>query len=221
MIVFENIDTKAVYMLRAEKLVFAYPSGPSLVFPDIQCGQGEHCLLLGQSGSGKTTLLQLLGGLRKPQAGQVVIGDTAISRLSASALDRFRGRQLGIIFQTPHFVRSLSVGDNLFLAQRLAGQTPDRARVGELLQRLNIPEKAGVRPDQLSVGEQQRVAIARALVNRPLLILADEPTSALDDDNAAQVVELLSEQATVDGATLLIVTHDQRLKERFSKQIHL
>ena len=151
----------------------------------------------------------------------MVIGDTVINRLSTGTLDRFRGRQLGIIFQTPHFVRALSVEDNLLLAQRLAGQSSDRGRVAELLQRLDIPQKASVRPDQLSVGEQQRVAIARALVNRPLLILADEPTSALDDKNAAQVVALLSEQATADGATLLIVTHDQRLKDKFSKQIHL
>ncbi|MCB0634089.1 MAG: ATP-binding cassette domain-containing protein [Saprospiraceae bacterium] len=208
-------------MLRAERLVFTYPSGPKLEFPDIRCQQAEQVLLLGQSGSGKTTLLQLLGGLRKPDAGQVVIGDTVINRLSTGTLDRFRGRQLGIIFQTPHFVRALSVEDNLLLAQRLAGQSSDRGRVAELLQRLDIPQKASVRPDQLSVGEQQRVAIARALVNRPLLILADEPTSALDDKNAAQVVALLSEQATADGATLLIVTHDQRLKDKFSKQIHL
>lgn len=209
-------------MLRAENLVFTYPSGgPELAFPDILCEQAEQCLLLGQSGSGKTTLLQLLGGLRKPNAGKVIIGDTAINQLSPGALDRFRGRRLGIIFQTPHFVRALSVEENLLLAQRLAGHPPDRKRVGALLERLGITHKAGSRPDQLSVGEQQRVAIARALVNRPLLILADEPTSALDDVNAEQVVALLSEQATVDGATLLIVTHDQRLKDHFPKQIHL
>lgn len=208
-------------MLNAEGLVFSYPSGPRLEFPDIRCEQADQCLLLGQSGSGKTTLLQLLGGLRKPEAGHVVIGDTVINRLSAGALDRFRGLQLGIIFQTSHFVRALSVEENLLLAQQLAGKLPDRTRIKELLQRLGIFQKAHVRPDQLSIGEQQRVAIARALVNRPLLILADEPTSALDDDNAGQVIDLLSEQATTDGATLLIVTHDQRLKDKFSKQIHL
>lgn len=208
-------------MLNAEGLVFSYPSGPRLEFPDIRCAQADQCLLLGQSGSGKTTLLQLLGGLRKPEAGHVVIGDTVINRLSAGALDRFRGLQLGIIFQTSHFVRALSVEENLLLAQQLAGKLPDRTRIKELLQRLGIFQKAHVRPDQLSIGEQQRVAIARALVNRPLLILADEPTSALDDDHADQVIDLLSEQATTDEATLLIVTHDQRLKDKFSKQIHL
>jgi putative ABC transport system ATP-binding protein len=107
------------------------------------------------------------------------------------------------------------------LAQQLAGLKPDRERIMELLDRLNITDKFSLKPDCLSVGEQQRAAIARALINQAPIILADEPTSALDDHNAEEVIQLLEEQASVLGSTLLVVTHDKRLKDRFPKQITL
>lgn len=208
-------------MLKSEGLTYQYNSGPSLTFPDISCERGEHWLLLGQSGSGKTTLLNLLAGLRTPKSGKVQVGDTVVNKLSASKLDQFRGQHIGIIFQQSHFVRALTVEENLALAQKLAGMKVDYQKVESLLERLNLGHKLKSKTRDLSVGEQQRVAIARALVNEPIVILADEPTSALDDVNTAHVIQLLKEQASAADATLMIVTHDNRLKVQFEKQIQL
>jgi ABC-type lipoprotein export system ATPase subunit len=208
-------------MLKTTKLQFSYDGKTKLSFPDINCLSGEHWLLLGQSGSGKTTLLHLLGGLLSPQGGTIEVANTKMSALSSAQLDKFRGRNIGIIFQAAHFVRALTVEENLVLAQQLAGLPPDRPRIAELLKRLNLGHKLRAKPRRLSVGEQQRAAIARAIVNKPDIILADEPTSALDDHNCEQVAQLLEEQAAAVGATLLVVTHDSRLKARFPKQITL
>ncbi|HRF37925.1 MAG TPA: ATP-binding cassette domain-containing protein, partial [Saprospiraceae bacterium] len=174
-----------------------------------------------QSGCGKTTLLHLLGGLLAPRSGSVQVAGTDFDSLSTAQLDAFRGKNIGIIFQKSHFARALSVEENLLLAQQLAGLQPDRQRAAELLQHLDIGHKMKSRTDRLSQGEQQRVAIARAVINRPKLILADEPTSALDDDNCAEVVALLEREAAQTGATLVIVTHDGRLKEKFTHRISL
>jgi putative ABC transport system ATP-binding protein len=209
------------FMLETKQLAFSYDEKKGMAFPDFSLQKGEHCLLLGQSGSGKTTLLHLLGGLLSPSQGSIRIGDTELGQLRASALDHFRGKNIGIVFQKSHFVRALTIGENMALAQQLAGLKPDRERIMELLDRLNITDKFRLKPDRLSVGEQQRAAIARALINQAPIILADEPTSALDDHNAEEVIQLLEEQASVLGSTLLVVTHDKRLKDRFPKQITL
>jgi ABC-type lipoprotein export system ATPase subunit len=208
-------------MLNAQNLTFSYDGSRTLTFPNINCGDGEHWLLLGQSGSGKTTLLHLLGGLLSPKNGSIQVGDTDISRLSGSGLDKFRGQNIGIIFQTAHFVKALSVQENLILAQQLAGKKIDKTLIINILQKLNLEHKLKSKTSELSVGEQQRVAIARALVNSPSLILADEPTSALDDKNTAEVINLLEKTASEANATLVIVTHDNRLKDYFKNQIQL
>lgn len=210
-------------MLSTHNLSFAFDSStsPKLSFPDFTCPTGEHWLLLGQSGSGKTTLLHLLAGLRSPLTGNVTINDTAINELKGTALDRFRGREIGVVFQQAHFVRALTIAENLALTRQLAGLPPAPETIASLLEQLNIAHKQHDRPQALSVGEQQRAAIARALVNEPSLILADEPTSALDDKNTEQVVQLLQTQATNANATLLIVTHDNRLKSIFKQRIEL
>lgn len=208
-------------MLATNALTYAYPGGELLEFPNINCNRGEHWLLLGQSGSGKTTLLHLLAGLRTPQSGSIKIDDREMTALKGAALDKFRGQHIGIIFQTAHFIKSLTVLENLNLARTLAGLSPDKKRISELLDRLNIGHKLNVKTDQLSVGEQQRVAIARAIVNQPVLILADEPTSALDDKNTGEVIQLLEEQAKMVDATLVVVTHDNRLTSHFNQQITL
>jgi putative ABC transport system ATP-binding protein len=208
-------------MLQTSHLQYSYDSNTTLRFPDITCGKGEHWLLLGQSGSGKTTLLHLLGGLLTAKNGSVQVAGTALETLSTAALDQFRGKHIGIIFQKSHFVKSLTVEENLALAQQLAGVKISKTRISELLNHLNVGHKLKSKPDRLSQGEQQRVAIARALVNQPNVILADEPTSALDDVNCNEVIQLLEREANAVGATLLVVTHDGRLKERFEKQIML
>lgn len=208
-------------MLQTKDLQYTYSGSPALHFPDINCEKGEQCLLLGQSGSGKTTLLHLLGGLRKAEKGEVIVAGEDLKKLGAGQLDRFRGQHIGIIFQQSHFVRALTVKENLALAQSLAGRPADSQRIQQLLERLNIGHKLNSRTDSLSLGEQQRVAIARALVNKPAIILADEPTSALDDQNCEEVIRLLETQAREEQATLLIVTHDGRLKDRFERKILL
>ena len=128
---------------------------------------------------------------------------------------------MGIVFQTAHFVRSLTVAENLALARSLAGLDPDPDRIAELLAGLGLSHKLNARVDALSVGEQQRVSIARAVVHGPGIILADEPTSALDDVNTDAVLDLLRTQASEAGAALLIVTHDQRLKDRMADRVEL
>ncbi len=210
-------------MIQTRDLTFNYTQSGNhqLSFPDFTCPSGQHWLLLGQSGSGKTTLLHLLAGLRTPEAGSVLINGTALEQLSSAALDQFRGKNIGVIFQQSHFVRSISVKENLMLAQSLVGIPPNKRDAEKILSRLNMSHKIDAKTTQLSVGEQQRVAIARALINQPTVILADEPTSALDDENTEQVIELLKSQAAVAEATLLIVTHDTRLKTIFENRIQL
>ncbi|MEY3397740.1 MAG: hypothetical protein RL220_334 [Bacteroidota bacterium] len=208
-------------MLKATDLNFAYTETTRFSFPEIRCERGEHLLLIGESGKGKTTLLHLLAGMLSPTKGKVEIDGRDITHLSGSELDRFRGSKVGIVFQVPHFVESLSVLENLLLPQFLTGKKPSRQKAKDLLRRLRIEEMQNKKPGQLSSGEKQRVAIARAMMNDPVLILADEPTSALDDRNAEEVIRMLEEQASSAQASLVIVTHDKRLKDRFPKSIEI
>lgn len=210
-----------VYMLSSKSLKFSYPGGQAFHFPDISCGKGQSLLILGESGKGKTTFLHVLAGLLPPQSGEVRVGETSLYSLRAAALDTFRGQNIGMVFQRPHFISALSVSDNLIMAQYLAKKRQDRHLAETVLERLGLAQKLGAKPHRLSQGEQQRAAIARALMNQPKVILADEPTSALDDRNCTQVIGLLEEQAANVGAALVIVTHDVRLKDRFPNQIVL
>jgi ABC-type lipoprotein export system ATPase subunit len=186
-----------------------------------RAAQGEHWLLLGPSGSGKTTLLHALAGILKPAAGRVTVAAQDLGTLGAQALDRFRGQHIGIVLQRLHLIPSLDIAQNLLLAQYLSGLPQDRQRVDEVLAGLDLADKGGAKPHELSFGQAQRVAIARAVVNRPQLLLADEPTSNLDDARCLQALELLQAQATACNATLLIATHDQRIKSRVGRHYEL
>jgi len=208
-------------MLQSHTLQFAYNNQTQFQFPDLDCPKGTALLILGESGKGKTTLLHLLAGLLRPSSGTIQIDGTDLTHLTIKELDQFRGKHIGIVFQQSHFIKSLSVKKNLLMAQYLAALPQSTKRVEELLQRLNIANKMNHRPQELSQGEQQRVAIARALINRPKVILADEPTASLDDKNCFKVLKLLEEQADAVQASLIIVTHDARLKQHFSNQIAL
>jgi len=209
-------------MLNTAGLRYRYPDAAAeMVFPDLSLEKGRELLLLGASGTGKTTLLHLVAGMRTPTQGSVDLAGQPFSALGTAERDRSRGRNMGIVFQTAHFVRSLTVRENLALARSLAGCTPDDGMVTGLLSDLGLGHKVDARVDALSVGEQQRVSIARAVVHGPGLILADEPTSALDDANTDAVLALLRAQADRTGAALLIVTHDQRLKDRMSDRVEL
>ncbi len=208
-------------MLVSQNISYTYPKREAISYPDIRLSDQQDLLILGHSGSGKTTLLHILAGLLKPIHGEVHIDDQAIYTLSASELDQYRGKKIGMIFQQAFFMNAISVFENLAWAMHLAGNKIDENRIHSLLTRLNIGPHASHLPSRLSIGEQQRASIARALVNKPAIILADEPTSALDDHHTEQVIELLQEQTHLEGASLIIVTHDARIKKHFSNQITL
>jgi putative ABC transport system ATP-binding protein len=204
-------------MLESKNIEFNYEIGKKFKFPDIQMKEGEELLILGKSGSGKTTILNILGGLLKPISGEVIIGSTSLYQLSGANLDKFRGKNIGVIFQKPHILAPLTVEENLQLANFFVNEKG--AQNEGLLKELGIFEKRKAKINTLSEGEAQRVSIARALANSPKLILADEPTSSLDDENATIVIKLLQEQARKFQAVLIIVTHDQRVKNFISNQV--
>jgi putative ABC transport system ATP-binding protein len=208
-------------MFAVQNLKHAYNGTEVLNVAAWQAEQGSHWLVLGPSGSGKTTLLHILAGILKPAAGKVEVAGTDVTRLDPAALDRFRGRHIGIVMQRLHLIGSLTVMNNLLLAQYLAGVAQDRSRVREVLASLDLAEKADAQPHELSFGQAQRVAVARAVVNRPQLLLADEPTSNLDDERCNQALELLQAQARSCGATLVIATHDQRIRVRIADHFEL
>lgn len=208
-------------MIRTSELTYAYNGGSDIRFPAIDIQQGAHYLILGTSGSGKTTLLHLLSGLLSPKQGSVQVQDTEISRLSGPKLDAFRGKHIGVVFQVPHFIAALTVSENLQIAQKLPGNAIDKKRIDAVLTQLNLGHKLDALPSNLSQGEKQRVSIARAIINKPAVIFADEPTAALDDKNTKEVTSILKETALENNATLIIVTHDNRLKTAFENKIIL
>jgi len=194
--------------------------GGHAVLSDISfsLSDSERVLLLGPSGSGKSTLLNILCGLQAPDRGTVTLGDRQISSANGDAI---RKRSMGIIFQTLRLVSALTVRGNLSLAQKLQTGSANADLINRILERLGIAHKASARPFELSQGEAQRAAIARALVVRPEILIADEPTSALDHANTEMVARLLLEAADDVEATLLIATHDDRLKAYFERTLLL
>jgi len=199
----------------------SYGAREVLALEHFEAAAGEHWLVLGDSGSGKTTFLNLAAGLLRPSEGEIKVAGESLGALEGAALDRWRGRTVGIVPQKLHLVSSLSVLHNLLLAPYLAGLPADRVRALSLLEQLGLEEHSGKKPNQLSHGQAQRVAIARAVMNRPKLLLADEPTANLDDSNCVQALDLLQSQAKECSATLIVATHDQRAKQRFEKRLEL
>ena len=206
-------------MFETKNLRFKYDNNLELNFPDIKTFK-ENLLILGASGVGKTTFLHLLSGLLKPINGEIDLLGTKISNLKMSEMDRFRGKNIGIVFQKPHFINSLTVKENLQLAQYISKKS-DKNRIQSLLESLGIEDKANKKTQNLSQGEKQRVSIALAIVNSPKLILADEPTSSLDDLNCDKVINILKNQASKYKAKLIIITHDYRLKKHFKNTLSL
>lgn len=208
-------------MVRTESVTFEYDANNHFTFPDLTVKEGGNLLILGASGVGKTTLLHLIAGLLRPKSGKIIIGKTTITNLPNRRMDAFRGANIGLVFQRPFFIQSLTVGENLDLIRFLAKrpQIPDYQR--EVLFQLGLSRKLKCYPRHLSIGEQQRLAIGIVLINRPKLILADEPTSALDDKNCSKVVELLKNQTKNTNSNLIIITHDQRLKSSFNTSLNL
>jgi putative ABC transport system ATP-binding protein len=182
--------------------------------------QNEFLALLGSSGSGKSTLLNLIGGLDRPTSGSIVSNGQDIATLSSLDLARYRRNTVGMIFQSFNLLTRMTLEENVELPLRLAevdrAERPDRVR--EALERVRLTHRLGHRPVELSGGEQQRVAIARALVNRPKILLADEPTGNLDSATGEAILTLLQEQ-TKYGMTIVMVTHERALAEKFADRL--
>jgi putative ABC transport system ATP-binding protein len=207
-------------MIKTKDLEFNYDNQVFFKFPNINLKSNEDLLIIGSSGIGKTTLLHLFAGLLNSNSGSIELFGKELNQLSSHQLDRFRKNNIGIVFQRPHFVNSLTVKENLQLAQYI-GNKKNNNRIDSILKNLNILDKSNKKTNLLSQGEKQRASIALAIVNSPKLILADEPTSSLDDSNCSNVIKLLKKQATEYGAQLIVITHDSRLKKHFNKSIEL
>jgi putative ABC transport system ATP-binding protein len=181
----------------------------------------EFLALLGSSGSGKSTLLNLIAGLDRPSSGTIVASGKNLATLSSLDLARYRCNTIGMIFQSFHLLPRMTLEENVELPLRLAevDRTDRPARVREALERVRLTHRIGHRPTELSGGEQQRVAIARALVNRPKVLLADEPTGNLDSTTGVTILELLRDLQHTLGMTIIMVTHERPLAERFADRL--
>lgn len=215
-------------LLKLHALRYTWPgSTDPIVLPNLTINQGEKVFLYGPSGSGKSTLLALVGGLVKPDRGEVWFGGRRLDQMSGRQRDRFRADHLGIIFQQFNLLPWLDVRSNVALPCRFSKLRAQRAgdiheACDALLMGMDLESVLwSKRADALSVGQQQRVAAARALIGQPDLILADEPTSALDLDRRTQFIDLLFKQVSLSGSTLLFVSHEQDLASRFDRQLSL
>ncbi len=199
--------------LRLERLSKFYVEGGGRVniLNDVSAEfhEGELVSIIGKSGSGKSTLLNLISGIDSPDSGEILIGQTSLTRLSEDERTLFRRRNIGLVFQFFNLIPTLTVIENVALPSELDGRTrsESRAKAGELLKKVSLFDRQDSYPDLLSGGEQQRVAIARALINDPDLILADEPTGNLDEDTARDVLDLLLRLVREAGRTMIIATH--------------
>ena len=208
-------------MIKTESISYTYDGNLNFNFPDIHLNDGGCLLVLGNSGVGKTTFLQILAGLLKSESGKVQLGNTNYNDLSANEMDYFRGANIGVIFQKSYFVRNLNVFENLKLSLVLSNKNYEDNNIYNLLDDIGLGDKLYCMPYDLSQGEQQRAAIALAVIKNPELILADEPTSSLDDDNCQKTISLLKKQADKNKSKLIIITHDNRIKNQFNNSITL
>ena len=211
--------------VRLEKVDLSLGEGAARVHVlkniDLTVTRATSLAIVGPSGSGKSTLLAVLAGLEPPDSGRVVVADRDIAGLNEDALAQFRGREIGIIFQSFHLITTMTALENVAVPLELAGAKDALARAKEELALIGLGDRLSHYPAQLSGGEQQRVAIARALVGAPALLVADEPTGNLDEANGTQVADLLFRRRQETGTTLILVTHDMELALRCERQITL
>jgi putative ABC transport system ATP-binding protein len=187
----------------------------------LQIAAGEAVGLVGPSGSGKSTLLMVMAGLERPDAGRVRIAGEELGRLGEDALARFRGRAVGIVFQSFHLIPTMTALENVAVPLELAGRSDAIARARHELESVGLGDRFGHYPAQLSGGEQQRVALARALVPMPALLIADEPTGNLDEATGKEIMDLLFAKRAEHKSTLVLVTHDANLVKRCSRVVRM
>jgi putative ABC transport system ATP-binding protein len=211
--------------VRAEQVSRHYEMGTAVIRAvddvTLQIGAGEFVALLGSSGSGKSTLLNLMAGLDRPTGGAIFANGRNLSELSSLELARYRSRTVGMVFQSFNLLPRMTLEENVELPLRLAevDRAERGARVQEALERVRLEKRLTHRPSELSGGEQQRAALARALVNRPTLLFADEPTGNLDSTTGESIMLLLKEIQQKLGMTIVMVTHERPLAERFADRI--
>lgn len=191
----------------------------------LSIANGDSLSIIGPSGSGKSTLLNIMGTLDRPSSGEVLLEGEPLPYENEVKLSRIRNRKIGFIFQSHHLLPQCTVIENVLLPTLVkgGGKAPADAitRAETLLKRVGLQDRTTHRPGQLSGGERQRVAVVRALINEPVLILADEPTGALDQENAVQLMELLSELNREENVTLVVVTHDRNLASKLNQVMEL
>jgi putative ABC transport system ATP-binding protein len=188
---------------------------------DLHIGTGEAIGLIGPSGSGKSTLLMVMAGLERADTGTVTVAGENLSRLDEDALARFRGRNVGIVFQSFHLIPTMTALENVAVPLELAGMADAQERARVELTAVGLGERLDHYPAQLSGGEQQRVAVARALAPNPAILVADEPTGNLDEDTGQQIIDLLFAGHRERGTTLVLVTHDAALAARCGRVVRL
>lgn len=188
---------------------------------DLHIGRGEAIGLVGPSGSGKTTLLMVLAGLERADTGSITVAGSDLRKLNEDELARFRGRNVGIVFQSFHLIPTMTALENVAVPLELAGEAGAQDRARAELAMVGLAERLHHYPAQLSGGEQQRVALARALAPNPAILVADEPTGNLDEATGKQVIELLFAGHVERGTTLILVTHDNALAQRCDRIVRL
>lgn len=193
--------------------------------PKLNLEQGEAIVLEGPSGSGKTTVLHMISGLLKPDKGRIVFAGTDVAEMSAEERDRWRGSNIGYVFQKLNLLSALTVEENILLAGKWNTKTADaeliKKRIHALLDYVGLASKAKLFPDKLSIGEQQRIAVVRALLYKPKMILADEPTASLDRANSEKVLQLLWSLCQENNVALMLCTHDEFIKNKFTKRYNV
>lgn len=205
------------------ELTLASRAGQVAILRDLSLaiGAGQSVAIVGPSGSGKTSLLMIMAGLEQATRGAVKVAGHDFSAMSEDALALARGASIGIVFQSFHLVPTMTAQENVALPLEFRGESDAVGRAAELLGEVGLSSRLTHFPAQLSGGEQQRVALARALVTRPRILLADEPTGNLDGKTGRQIVDLLFSMQARRGATLILVTHDERLAERCQRVIRM
>jgi len=217
--------SKAPPAIHTDNVCRYYPMGAGLIRAvdgiSLTIERGEFVALLGQSGSGKSTLLNLLAGLDRPTSGSVVVQGRDLAKLSSEELAQYRRNDVGMVFQAFHLIPSMTITENVELPMRFAEvERAERAqRVRQSLEQVGLGHRLEHRPSELSGGEQQRVSLARALANRPQLLLADEPTGNLDSRTGEDILNLIRDLSLSLGMTVVMVTHERALAERFAQRL--
>jgi putative ABC transport system ATP-binding protein len=200
-------------------------NGETIAILDIplwQVEQGSKIAIIGPSGSGKSTLLHMIGGLLKAETGQIHVNGMKLHELTESQRDQFRAQHIGYILQDFHLIPSLTARQNIEMVMNPSMSRKERAaEIDYWFEQVGLKDRMLHRPSQLSRGQQQRVAIIRALINRPSILLADEPTGSLDWETAGEITDILLSDAVSSHTTLLTVTHDLNLAERFPLRLHI